>query len=174
MNSDFRDLLRIFNAAKVRYLVVGGYAVMKYAEPRYTKDLDLWIDATPKNARAVFKALKEFGAPLANLTEADFSTEGFFYQMGRPPARVDIVMSIEGVRFADAWRERVATDFHGVPSQIIGRKHLITNKRAIGRPQDLMDVTNLLESERVGEKPPQESETPKKKRPKGRDRGMGR
>ena len=78
MNSDFRDLLRIFNAGKVRYLVVGGYAVMKYAEPRYTKDLDLWIDATPKNARAVFKALKEFGAPLANLTEADFSREGFF------------------------------------------------------------------------------------------------
>jgi hypothetical protein len=83
MNSDFRDLLRIINAGKVRYLVVGGYAVMKYAEPRYTKDLDLWIDATPKNARAVFKALKEFGAPLANLTEADFSREGFFYQMGR-------------------------------------------------------------------------------------------
>ena len=174
MNSDFRDLLRIFNAGKVRYLVVGGYAVMKYAEPRYTKDLDLWIDATPKNARAVFKALKEFGAPLANLTEADFSREGFFYQMGRPPARVDIVMSIEGVRFADAWRERVATDFDGVPGQVIGRKHLITNKRAVGRPQDLMDVTNLLESERVGEKPLQESETRKKKRPKGRDRGMGR
>lgn len=174
MNSDFRDLLRIFNAGKVRYLVVGGYAVMKYAEPRYTKDLDLWIDATPKNARAVFKALKEFGAPLANLTEADFSREGFFYQMGRPPARVDIVMSIEGVRFADAWRERVATDFDGVPGQVIGRKHLITNKRAVGRPQDLMDVTNLLESERVGEKPLQESETPKKKRPKSRDRGMDR
>ena len=81
---------------------------------------------------------------------------------------------LEGVRFADAWRERVATDFDGVPGQVIGRKHLITNKRAIGRPQDLMDVTNLLESERVGEKPPQVSETPKKKRPKGRDRGMDR
>ena len=64
-------------------MVVGGYAVMKYAEPRYTKDMDLWIDATPKNARGVFKALKEFEAPLANLTEADFSREGFFYQMGR-------------------------------------------------------------------------------------------
>ena len=94
--------------------------------------------------------------------------------MGRPPARVDIVMSIEGVRFADAWRERVATDFDGVSGQVIGRNHLITNKRAVGRPQDLMDVTNLLEPERVGEKPLQESETPKKKRPKGRDRGMSR
>ena len=82
MNSDFRDLLRIFNAGKVRYLVVGEYAVMKYAELRYTKGLDLWIDATPKNARAVFKGLKEFGAPLAILTEVDFSREGFLAHGG--------------------------------------------------------------------------------------------
>jgi hypothetical protein len=122
----------------------------------------------------VFKALKGFGAPLANLTEADFSREGFFYQMGRPPARVDIVMSIDGVRFADAWCERVATDFDGVPGQVIGRKHLIANKRAVGRPQDLMDVASLLESERIREEPLQESKTPKKKRQKGRDRGKDR
>jgi hypothetical protein len=93
MNSDFKELLSTFNAAKVRYLVVGGYAVMTYTEPRYTKDLDLWIEATPRNAWAVFRALKEFGAPLAGLSEADFSREGFFYQLGRPPARVDILMS---------------------------------------------------------------------------------
>jgi len=147
---------------------------MKFAEPRYTKDLDLWIDASPKNARAVFKALKDFGAPLVNLTEADFSRKGFFYQMGRPPARVDIVMSIEGVHFADAWRERVATDFDGVPGHVIGRNHLIANKRAVGRPQDLMDVASLLESEQIREKPLQESKTPKRKRQKGRDRGKGR
>ncbi len=171
MNSDFKELLRIFNAAKVRYLVVGGYAVSKYTEPRYTKDLDLWMEASAKNARAVFKALREFGAPLANLTAADFSQEGFFYQMGRPPARVDILMSIEGVRFADAWRNRVPTDFDGVPAHVIARNDLITNKRAVGRPQDLMDVTNLLEVERPIEKPRQE---PKRKRPKGRDRGIDR
>ncbi len=85
MNSDFRDLLRLFNAHRVRYLVVGGYAVMKYTEPRYTKDLDVWVEATPRNAKKVFKALRKFEAPLANLTEADFANEGFFYQMGRPP-----------------------------------------------------------------------------------------
>ena len=172
MNSDFKELLRIFNADKVRYLVVGGYAVMKYTEPRYTKDLDIWIEATPKNARAVFKALKEFGAPLENLTAMDFSKEGFFYQMGRPPARVDILMSIEGVRFADAWRNRVPTDFDGVPSHVLARGDLIANKRAVGRPQDLMDVTNLLEAERTVERPL--PEPPKKKRPKGRDRGTER
>jgi hypothetical protein len=98
MNSDFRDLLKLFNAHRVRYLVVGGYAVMKYTEPRYTKDLDIWVEASPKNARAVFRALRRFEAPLANLTEADFAKEGFFYQMGRPPARVDILMSIKGIR----------------------------------------------------------------------------
>ena len=103
MNSDFKDLLKILNDYKVRYLVVGGYAVMAYTEPRYTKDLDIWVEATPKNAKAVYKALREFEAPLANLKEADFATEGFFYQMGRPPARVDILMSIQGVVFADAW-----------------------------------------------------------------------
>ncbi|MGC8641591.1 MAG: DUF6036 family nucleotidyltransferase [Isosphaeraceae bacterium] len=168
MNSDFKDLLRIFNAAKVRYLVVGGHAVMKYTEPRYTKDLDLWIEATPRNARAVFKALKEFGAPLANLTEGDFCQEGYFYQMGRPPARVDIVMSIEGVRFADAWRDRVETDFDGVPAQMIGLKHLIANKQAVGRPQDMLDVTNLQQSEHLAQRSPPESRTPKRKRRRGR------
>jgi WD40 repeat protein len=81
MNSDFRDLLKLFNAHRVRYLVVGGYAVMKYTEPRYTKDLDIWVEASPKNARAVFRALRRFEAPLANLTEADFAKEGFFYQV---------------------------------------------------------------------------------------------
>lgn len=116
MNSDFKEILRAFNAAKVRYLVVGGYAVMKYTEPRYTKDIDLWVEPTPRNARLVVQALKAFGAPLVGLTEADFSGEGFVYQMGRPPARVDILMSIDGVRFADAWRNRVKTDFDEVPT----------------------------------------------------------
>ena len=79
--------MKLFNALRVRYLVVGGYAVMKYTEPRYTKDLDVWVEATPKNAKAVFKALRQFEAPLANLNDADFAREGFVYQLGRPPAR---------------------------------------------------------------------------------------
>jgi hypothetical protein len=163
MNSDFKDLLRHFNALEVRYLVVGGYAVMKYTEPRFTKDLDLWIEASPKNARAVFKALREFGAPMANLTEADFANEGSCYQMGRPPTRVDILMSIEGVRFADAWRNRVKTDVDGVSVHVISRNHLITNKRALGRPQDLIDVENLVKSESVADKPGQARKTRQRK-----------
>jgi hypothetical protein len=122
MNSDFKELLKLFNVRKVRYLVVGGHAMMKYTEPRCTKDLDVWVEAAPKNARKVLSALREFGAPLAGLAEADFAKEGSFYQMGRPPARVDILMSIEGVHFADAWPRRVATDFDGVAAHVIARQ----------------------------------------------------
>jgi hypothetical protein len=169
MNSDFRDLLNLFNANKVRYLVVGGYAVMKYTEPRYTKDLDIWVEATPKNARAVFKALRQFEAPLAALTEADFASEGFFYQMGRPPARVDILMSIEGVRFADAWSNRLVSDFEGVLGNVLSRSDLIANKRAVGRPQDLVDVNSLLESEQLSTEVSSQPE-PTKKRSKTQKR----
>jgi hypothetical protein len=169
MNSDFKELLKLFNAHRVRYLVVGGYAVMKYTEPRYTKDLDIWVEANPKNGKAVFKALREFEAPLASLTEKDFATEGFFYQMGRPPARVNILMSIQGVRFADAWSDRVASDFDGVIAHVISRKDLIANKRSVGRPQDLLDVNNLVESEQRISGIPADSE-PKKKRSTRRKR----
>ena len=172
MNSDFRDLLKLFNANKVRYLIVGGYAVMKYTEPRYTKDLDIWVEATLKNARAVFKALRTFEAPLSGLTAADFASEGFFYQMGRPPARVDILMSIQGIRFADAWSNRFVSDFEGVTGNVISRSDLIANKRAVGRPQDLVDVNSLLESEQLSAETPTQPE-PTKKRSKGRRRDPG-
>lgn len=90
-SSDFKDLLNLFKKFKVRYLVVGGYAVMKYSEPRFTKDLDLFIATDQDNAKSVFATLKEFGAPLENLTSDDFAHKGYFYQMGRPPIRVDII-----------------------------------------------------------------------------------
>ena len=82
VNSDFSDLLRLFNVGRVRYLVVGGYAVVQYAEPRFTADLDLWTDTDSRNARAVYEALREFGAPLSELTADDFAEQGYFYQMG--------------------------------------------------------------------------------------------
>src|ERR1017187_6595989 len=92
MNSDFEELLSIFNENGVRYLIVGGHAVMLYTEPRYTKDLDVWIDASAENAERVYRSLVAFGAPLAGLTAKDFAEEGSFYQMGIPPVRVDILM----------------------------------------------------------------------------------
>lgn len=143
VNSDFSDLLRIFNDNHVEYMVIGGYAVVQYAEPRFTKDLDLWIRADSTNAGAVYKALKEFGAPLENLTEDDFAEEGYFYQMGVPPLRVDILMGIPGVVFDDAWSRRVEVNFDELPVIFISRRDLIDAKLASGRPQDLIDADSL-------------------------------
>ena len=143
VNSDFSDLLRLFNANSVRYLVIGGYAVVQYAEPRYTKDLDLWISTDASNAAAVFKALKEFGAPLASLTEADFAEDGYFYQMGMPPVRVDILMGIPGLAFEEAWLNRVEVKFDELVVKFISRQDLIVAKQASGRPQDLIDADLL-------------------------------
>ena len=93
MNSNFKCLLSILNAHNVRYLVVGGYAVMKYTEPRYTKDLAIWIEASLINAQALFTTLREFGAPLTSLSPANFAQKGSIYQMGKPPVRVDVLTS---------------------------------------------------------------------------------
>ncbi len=114
MNSDFKELLSIFNRYQVKFLVIGGYAVIKYTEPRYTKDLDLWVSTERGNANAVFQALQEFGAPLVDMTEKDFAYEGYFYQMGRPPVRVDILMSVSGLTFDKAWNNRVETEIDGI------------------------------------------------------------
>ncbi len=143
VNSDFSDLLRLFSDSSVKYLVIGGYAVVQYAEPRYTKDLDLWISTDPANAEAVYKALREFGAPLAGLTADDFAEEGYFYQMGMPPVRVDVLMGIPGLEFEPAWDRRVEVDFDGLRVTFISREDLITAKLASGRAQDLIDADAL-------------------------------
>ena len=122
---DFRELLSILAKHKVRYVVVGGYAVMKYTEPRFTKDLDLWIATDPKNAEAVFAALREFGALLKDLTPADFTQEGYFYQMGNPPFRLDIMMSLPGVVFETAWVSREETQVEGLMIPFISKADLI-------------------------------------------------
>jgi predicted nucleotidyltransferase len=143
VNSDFSELLRIFNDHNVRYMVIGGYAVVQYAEPRFTKDLDMLISTDIANAEAVYKSLLEFGAPLSGLTEKDFSEEGFFFQMGVPPVRVDILMGIPGVHFEACWNRRVEIDFDGLKVIFISKQDLIDSKRAAGRPQDLIDADLL-------------------------------
>ncbi len=146
---DFKELLRIFKNYNIRYLIVGGYAVMKYSEPRFTKDLDVFIATDQNNATGVYKALKEFGAPLENLTSKDFSQKGYFYQMGRPPLRVDIMMSIPGIEFDQAWENREFVELDDLTVYFISRSDLIRSKEASGRPQDKMDVDKLKEAERL-------------------------
>ena len=146
-NSDFRELLNLFARHRVRYLVVGGYAVMKYTEPRFTKDLDLWIATDAENADAVFAALKAFGAPLQNLTPNDFTQQEYYYQMGRPPLRVDIMMAIPGVEFESAWENRVCVDLGDITIPFISKADLMKAKKASGRTQDILDWEHLKESE---------------------------
>ena len=140
VNSDFSDLLKLFNDKKVKYLVIGGYAFIQYAEPRYTKDLDLWISTDVTNAASVYAALKEFGAPLAGMSEDDFLQDGYFYQMGVPPMRVDILMGIPGLEFKGSWERRLEADFDGLLVSFISKEDLIAAKRASGRTQDLIDA----------------------------------
>ncbi len=146
-SQDFKELLSVLARHEVRYLVIGGYAVMLYSEPRWTKDLDLWIAIDPTNARAVFNALKEFGAPLTGLTTADFSEPGYFYQMGNPPLRVDVMMEIPGGDFNEAWERRNTVSIGKEPVHFISREDLISVKLASGRDQDLKDVDAIKKSQ---------------------------
>jgi Nucleotidyl transferase of unknown function (DUF2204) len=147
-NSNFKDLLSILNGCDVKYLIVGGYAVMLYSEPRFTKDLDVWIEASPDNASRVYGALAAFGAPLASVSAGEFAAPDLIYQLGVPPVRIDILTSITGVAFADAWPRRKDADFDGVPAHFIAIEDLLTNKRATGRTSDLLDCERLEEASR--------------------------
>lgn len=143
-NTDYKELFHVFNSAQVEYLVVGGHAVMFYSEPRYTKALDLWGNPTPENAARVYRALAAFGAPLCDVSIADFTREELIYQIGVAPSRIDIIMSIGGADFAAAFARHSTSTYDGVPIFLIGREELIAAKRAVGRQQDLLDVEKLL------------------------------
>lgn len=158
MFKDFLDLIALLNKHKVKYLVIGGYAVGYHAQARATKDLDILILPAPRNAQAVFSALQEFGAPLRTksdaqdadrfaahrgLTARDFEDENSWFMMGTPPVAVDILAKIPGVVFNAAWKRRVTVKLdeqQGITAHVISREDLIAAKLASGRPQDLADV----------------------------------
>ena len=143
MNPDFVDLLRAFIAADVRFLIVGAYALALHGRPRATGDLDVWIDATPENAARVIRALTDFGAPMADVSEADFSRPGVTYQIGVAPGRIDILTELTGLTFDDAWPGRMRHPFGDVDVDFIGREAFIRNKRATGRAKDLGDIEGM-------------------------------
>jgi len=143
INSDYRDLLKNLNAEGVRYLIVGGYAVMVHTEPFYTKDLDIWVDREPSNAEAVFRALRVFGAPLKDLHPKDFAEPDTFYQIGIAPVRIDVITSIAGLDFAPAWDRRQLVDFDGEPAPVLSRDDLLASKLATGRASDRRHIRSL-------------------------------
>lgn len=148
INSDFKELVGVFSSERVRYLVVGGHAVIEHTEPRYTKDLDLWVEPTEENAQRVYRALARYGAPLSGITAKDFTNERLVFQMGLEPVRIDVLMSLEGVAFDDAWRARKRVRWGRVAVNVLSVEHLIVNKQRVGRPQDLLDVASLLAKRR--------------------------
>jgi len=141
-NPHYKELLQLLNEFEVDYLIVGGFAVMKYGEPRYTKDLDVWVHNSLQNSVRVVEALKKFGAPLEHdgITAETFSAKQVVYQIGVAPVRIDILTEISGVKFSDAWEKRVASTFFGVPVHFISLDDLVTNKQALGRSSDLKDL----------------------------------
>ena len=143
MNRDFNELLLAFNENGVEYLVVGAHALAVYGLVRATKDLDVWILAERENARRVLRAISEFGAPAGDLTLEDLTRPGTIFQIGIPPLRIDIITEIDGVAFSDAWPDRVETNLGELLVFVISRHHLIANKKAAARLQDLADLEQL-------------------------------
>jgi hypothetical protein len=138
----YKELLQVLNKFRVEFLIVGGFAVMKYGEPRYTKDLDVWVNNSPENSTRVVAALREFGAPVDHddVTAGTFAGKQVVYQIGVAPVRIDILSAITGVEFADAWGSRVSSTLFDVPVNFISWDDLVTNKRALGRAGDLKDL----------------------------------
>lgn len=140
---DWRAFIELLNSNGVEYLIVGAVALAHHGIPRYTGDLDIWVRNSPENARKLERALQSFGFKALGLTAQDFVNSYQVVQLGRAPNRIDLLTSLTGVSFEEAWRERVAADLQGTRVNFIGRHALIRNKKATGRPQDLADLAAL-------------------------------
>lgn len=143
INPDFREFIQSLNDNQVRYLVVGGYAVALHGYPRYTKDIDIWIELAPTNAARIINAVEQFGFGSVGLKEQDFLDAGTIIQLGYPPRRINLLTTLTGVDFNQCFMNRVVVDMDGLPINFIDLENLRKNKRATGRAQDLADIENL-------------------------------
>jgi len=144
-STDFKELLGLFNARHVDYLIVGGYALAFHGAPRFTGDLDILVKPDPDNAQKILLALTEFGFGSLGLTSQDFIETERVVQLGVPPVRIDIITSLTGVTWPEAWAGKISSRFGDVPVYIIGRAEFVMNKRALGRKRDLADMEALGE-----------------------------
>ncbi len=145
LNRDFKEFVELLNSTGVEYLVVGGYALAAHGHPRYTGDIDIWVNTAPHNVRALLRALDTFGFGGLGLSEADFLKPDTVVQLGYPPARIDLLTGIDGVTFEACFANRVILPISGVELPILHVDDLRTNKRAAGRPKDLADLASLEE-----------------------------
>lgn len=148
---DFRELLALFNARSVEYVVVGGYAMAHHGQPRYTRDIDLYVRPSKANAERVMAALDAFGFGGIGLSQTDFEKPDQIIQLGQPPVRIDLITTIEGVSWEQAAAGQAQGEYGGEPVPFLGRAELIANKKAAARPQDLADVERLQGQPGAGE-----------------------
>jgi predicted nucleotidyltransferase len=145
LNQDFREFVELLNSNNVKYLIVGGYAVAFHGHPRYTKDLDVWLELSEENAERVVQALRDFGFGSLNFTKEDFLLTGQVVQLGYPPSRIDLINSPDGVDFAECFASRIEVEIEGLKISVINLENLKKNKKASGRLQDLADLEKLGE-----------------------------
>jgi len=143
LNKDFKEFIQLLNANKVKYLIVGGYAVGFHGYPRYTKDLDIWLLVSDENAENIMNALKQFGFGSIGLHKTDFLKYDEFVQLGYPPNRIDLVTSCDGVEFKECYNSKLAVEVDDTTIYFIDLENLRKNKKASGRPQDMADLDNL-------------------------------
>jgi hypothetical protein len=154
MDKNLKQLLSAFNANHVKYVVIGGYAVFVHAQPRMTKDLDVFIESSPDNALATYKGLAEFGAPLGKFTVEDFADGKTIGRFGVPPICFEVIQSISGIDFATVYKNSVPVMIDGeVPARYISVEDLIINKLAAGRPQDLADAAAIRQAQSAKPRP---------------------
>lgn len=145
LNEDYKDMLQSLVDEKVRFLLVGAYALAAHGYPRATMDIDIWVMPSPDNADAVLRAVRRFGAPLHNLTKADLEKEGTVFQIGVAPRRIDIITAASGLNFEEASSRAITVDIEGITVGIPSIADLIRNKRASGRTKDIADAEALEE-----------------------------
>ncbi len=143
MNRDFAEMLDALSAARADFLIVGAHALAAHGRPRATGDLDIWVRPTPENAERVWEALVSFGAPLGEIQQEDISADGVVFQIGIAPSRIDLLTSLTGLSFDEAWLRRDTFEVEGRKLPFLSRADLIRNKKALGRPRDLADVDEL-------------------------------
>lgn len=143
LNKDFKEFVQFLNANAVEYLVVGGYALMAHGHPRYTGDIDFWVNPTAANIANLLTALKQFGFGSTDLKDEDFFVEQAVIQLGYPPARIDLMVAVSGVEFRSAYESRFEVDLDDTQINVINRADFIRNKQATGRPKDFADLKEL-------------------------------
>ena len=143
LNKDYREMLQILLDNKIKFLVVGAYAMGAYGYPRATGDFDLWVETSPENSEKIYQSLSQFGAPLSDITKTTFCEEGIVFQIGVAPRRIDIITKIDGVDFQKAYPDKQEIEIEDIKIPFISKEDLIRNKESTGREKDKLDAKYL-------------------------------